>query len=211
MKLIVGLGNPGKEYADTRHNIGFRCINRFAKRHGISLSQRGSQAQFGIGEVEGQKVALAKPQTFMNLSGRAVKLLKQRFKTLPGDIWVIHDDLDLPLGKVRLSYGGGSGGHKGVESIITELGSRDFPRIRVGIGRPPEDGQDAVDYVLSDFDYDEREVIEDTITRVAEVILCLLDEGMTAAMNKYNLINRCRSTLVQIRFLIVEPRFGIKS
>lgn len=186
MKLIVGLGNPGKEYADTRHNIGFRCINRLARRYGISLSRRGSQSQFGTGEVKGHMVALAKPQTYMNLSGKAVKLLEQRFKIMTGDIWIIHDDLDLLPGKIRISNGGGSGGHKGVESIISELGSRDFPRIRVGIGRPQEGGQDAVDYVLGDFGYNEREVIEDTINRITEVILCLLDEGMTAAMNKYN-------------------------
>ena len=186
MKLIIGLGNPGKEYADTRHNIGFRCINRIARIHGISLKQRASQAQFGSGEIEGNKVVLARPRTFMNLSGRSVKLLMQRFQALPGDVLVIHDDLDLPLGKIRFYSGGGSGGHKGIESIIYELGTRDFARIRVGIGRPPEDDPDAVDYVLSDFTPDEKTVIEDTIAKVTEAILCLLKEGMTLAMNKYN-------------------------
>ena len=186
MKLIVGLGNPGKSYAETRHNIGFRCINKLARVYGISLSQRGSQAQFGFGEVAGNKVVLAKPQTFMNLSGKSVKQLMQRFKTQPGDVWIIHDDLDLPLGKIRIYTGKGSGGHKGVESIITSLGNTDFHRIRVGIGRPPENCQDPIDYVLGKFSSDEEAAIENAIARVAEAVLCLLDEGITAAMNKYN-------------------------
>ena len=185
MRLIVGLGNPGKDYADTRHNVGFRCINRLAKIHGISLSQRGSQAQFGVGEVEGNKVVLAKPRTFMNLSGKSVKLLMERFQVASSDVLIIHDELDLPLGKIRLYSGGGSGGHKGVESIITYLGSPNFNRLRVGIGRP-QGGEDATAFVLSHFIPDEKAVIEDTIAKVAEAIFCLLRDGMTAAMNKYN-------------------------
>lgn len=186
MKLIVGLGNPGKEYSATRHNIGFRCINKLAKEYGISYKS-GSKSRFGEGEIQGYKVALAKPQTFMNLSGKAVKLLMQRYKITIDDIVVIHDDLDLPPGKIRISQGGGSGGHKGIDSIISELGSRDFLRIRVGIGRSlGEDEEDTVDYVLGGFGPDERPVIEDAIVKVAEVVLCLLDEGVTAAMNKFN-------------------------
>jgi len=121
----------------------------------------------------------------MNLSGRSVKLLMQRFQATPSDVLIIHDDLDLPLGKLRLYSGGGSGGHKGVESIITEVGRRAFPRVRVGIGRP-EEGGDAIDYVLSDFSPGENAVIEDTIAKLAEAVLCLLREGIVAAMNKYN-------------------------
>ncbi|MGW8180908.1 MAG: aminoacyl-tRNA hydrolase, partial [bacterium] len=150
------------------------------------VKQRGSQAQFGIGEIEGVKVVLAKPRTFMNLSGKSVKLLMARFKVTSSDVLIVHDELDLPLGKIRFYTGGGSGGHKGVESIMNELGSRDFTRIRVGIGRPPGDDPDAVEYVLSDFTPDEKVVAENTIPTVAEAILCLLREGMTAAMNKYN-------------------------
>jgi PTH1 family peptidyl-tRNA hydrolase len=186
MKLIIGLGNPGKEYADTRHNVGFRCVNRLAKMHGIPVKQRGSQAQFGIGEIEGSKVVLARPRTFMNLSGKSVKLLMARFKVQSSDVLIIHDELDLPLGKIRFYTGGGSGGHKGIESIMNELGSRDFTRIRVGIGRPPGDDPDAVDYVLSDFTSDEKVVVEHTIAIVTDAILCLLREGTMAAMNKYN-------------------------
>lgn len=185
MNLIVGLGNPGKAYANNRHNIGFRCINKLAKLQGIPLAQRGCRAQFGIGHIAGTEVALAKPRTFMNLSGKSVKSLMQRFQTPLGNLLVIHDDLDLPLGKLRFYSGGGSGGHKGVESIITQVGSQDFPRIRVGIGRPQGD-EDAADYVLSDFSSEERAVIEGTIVRVAEAVLCLLREGIVAAMNKYN-------------------------
>lgn len=185
MNLIVGLGNPGKAYANNRHNIGFRCINELAKLQGIPLAQRGRQAQFGIGEIAGKEIVLAKPRTFMNLSGKSVKLLMQRFQVTPSDVLIIHDDLDLPLGKLRLYSGGGSGGHKGVESIITEVGSQDFTRLRVGIGRPQEGGY-AADYVLSDFSSEERVVIEGTIARVAEAVLCLLREGIVAAMSKYN-------------------------
>jgi len=185
MNLIVGLGNPEKAYANNRHNIGFRCINKLAKLQGIPLAQRGGQAQFGIGQIAGRDVVLAKPRTFMNLSGKSVKLLMQRFQVAPSDVLIIHDDLDLPLGKLRLYPGGGSGGHKGVESIINQVGSQDFPRVRVGIGRP-QGYEDAADYVLSDFSPEERAVIEGTIVRVAEAVLCLLREGIVAAMNKYN-------------------------
>jgi len=185
MNLIIGLGNPGKAYANNRHNIGFRCINKLAKLHGIPLTQRGSQAQFGVGQIAGKEVVLAKPRTFMNLSGKSVKLLMQRFQVTPSDVLIIHDDLDLPLGKLRLYPGGGWGGHKGVESIITEVGSQDFPRVRVGIGRP-QGAEDATGYVLSDFSPEERAVVESTIVRIGEAVLCLLREGIVAAMNKYN-------------------------
>lgn len=186
MKLIVGLGNPGKEYSGNRHNIGYRCINKLAKMQGIDMKQHGSRAQFGVGEINDCKIALAKPRTFMNLSGEAVKLLGKRFEVLPEDIWVIHDDLDLPLGKIRISRGGGSGGHKGVDSIINELENRDFTRIRIGIDHPPEDCRDTAEYVLGDFGYDEKAVVEDAISRVVEAVLDLVQDGIVAAMNKYN-------------------------
>ncbi len=185
MRLIIGLGNPGRDYAHNRHNVGFRCINYLAKAHGISLGQRNCQAQHGMGRIGGTQVVLAKPRTFMNLSGGSVKLLRQRFKAAPADIVVIHDDLDLPLGRVRLYANGGSGGHKGIESVVAALGSRDFLRIRVGIGRPGAD-VDSVDYVLNDFSPSEMPVIEEAIVRVGEAVPCLLNEGLAAAMNRYN-------------------------
>jgi len=193
MKLIVGLGNPGRIYARNRHNIGFMCVRHFAKTRGIRFDKKQGQARIGTGEVAGNKLIVARPQTHMNLSGESVIRLVNKFNISLNDLLVIHDDLDLPLGKIRLSQGSGSGGHKGVDSIITHLGSLDFPRIRVGIGRPPiiegsaEDREaNIVAYVLSDFTTDEKKVITEVIPKVSEAILCLLNEGLTAAMNKYN-------------------------
>lgn len=185
MKLIVGLGNPGKEYAGHRHNLGFRCINHLAKAHGIGVAKRHCQAQAGTGRIAGVPVALAKPRTFMNLSGESVRLLMQRYKAKREDLVVIHDDLDLPPGRIRFYANGGPGGHKGVESVIAALGSRDFVRIRVGVGRPPP-GMDPVDYVLLDFSPTERPAIEKAIARVGEAVPFMLKEGLAAAMNRYN-------------------------
>ena len=185
MNLIIGLGNPGKTYAHNRHNVGFRCINHLAKLHGISIKKQQCQSQSGIGRIARKQVLLVKPKTFMNLSGKSVKSLVRRYKATANDIVVIHDDLDLPLGKIRLYHNGGSGGHKGVESITDELDSRDFLRIRIGIGRPPED-KDPVDYVLSDFRPDEKPVVESAVDKVGEAIVCLLTEGIEMAMNVFN-------------------------
>ena len=136
MKLIVGLGNPGRAYANNRHNIGFICLNHFARSQGIKFDQKQGLARIGLGEVAGNKLVLAKPQTYVNLSGESVSRLVRKFNINLDDLMVIHDDLDLPLAKIRISHGSSSGGHKGIESIIQELGSQDFTRIRVGIGRP---------------------------------------------------------------------------
>lgn len=193
MKLIVGLGNPGRIYARNRHNIGFMCVSHFAKTQGIRFDKKQGQARIGTGEVAGNKLIVARPQTHMNLSGESVIRLVNKFNISLNDLLVIHDDLDLPLGKIRLNQGSGSGGHKGVDSIITHLGSLDFPRIRVGIGRPPiiegsaEDREaEVVAYVLNDFTPEERKTITQVIPKVSEAILNLLSEGLTAAMNKYN-------------------------
>lgn len=193
MKLIVGLGNPGRIYAHNRHNIGFMCVSHFAKAQGIRFDKKQGQARTGTGEVAGNKLIVARPQTHMNLSGESVIRLVNKFNISLNDLLVIHDDLDLPLGKMRLGQGSGSGGHKGIDSIITHLGSQDFPRIRIGIGRPPiiegsaEDREaDIVAYVLNDFTTDEKKVITEVIPEVSEAILYLLSEGLTAAMNKYN-------------------------
>ena len=193
MKLIVGLGNPGRSYAQNRHNIGFICLGRFARKHQIRFSQKQSQARIGIGEIAGTKVILAKPQTFMNQSGKSVSLLVKRFDISLDDLVVIHDDLDLGLGKIRLRKGSSSGGHKGVDSIITYLGSQDFIRLRVGIGRPTSSGSqgepsenDIISYVLSNFAPEEKQVIAEVLPRISDAILCLVTEGLAAAMNKYN-------------------------
>jgi PTH1 family peptidyl-tRNA hydrolase len=189
MKLVVGLGNPGRAYANNRHNIGFICLNHFAKTQGIRFDRKQGQARIGSGEVAGSEAVLAKPQTYMNRSGQSVSRLTKRFITNLDDLLVIHDDLDLPLGKIRIRHGGSSGGHKGVDSIIAELGNHDFPRLKVGIGRPAASEiteNDVIAYVLSDITSEEEEVITQVIPRVSEAILCLLTEGLTVAMNKYN-------------------------
>lgn len=192
MKLIVGLGNPGRTYAHNRHNIGFRCLNYFARLHSIRFERRQCQARVGFGQVAGSKLLLAKPRTFVNLSGRAVGPLLHKYSTPLSDLLVIYDDLDLSLGKIRLRRSGGSGGHKGMESIISALGSEDFPRIRVGIGRPQVEGlsntdEDAiVNYVLSDFTPQEEELIKSAIATVAEAIDCFLTQGIEVAMSKFN-------------------------
>jgi peptidyl-tRNA hydrolase, PTH1 family len=190
MKMIVGLGNPGKEYSTNRHNIGFLCINNFARKHHISLDQKKGKSRTGLGTVEGYEVVLAKPQTYMNLSGQAVSLLMQKYHVSLDDLIVIHDDLDLPLGKVRIRRDSSAGGHNGIKSIIACLGTQDFTRIRVGISRPPQNGevkeQSIVEYVLGDFSREDQPVIDDVLRRVSEAALCLMTDGLTAAMNKFN-------------------------
>ena len=193
MKLIVGLGNLGQGYANNRHNVGFICLSHFARTQGIRFDKKQGKARVGTGEVAGNKVVLAKPQTYMNLSGESVSRLIKKFDINLDDLLVIHDDLDLPLGKIRIRLGGGSGGHNGVDSIINELGSQDFIRLRVGIGRPAENkgttepsDDEIITYVLGDFTPDEKQAITQVIPRVTEAILCLLTEGLTAAMNRYN-------------------------
>jgi PTH1 family peptidyl-tRNA hydrolase len=192
MKLIVGLGNPGRGYANNRHNVGFVCVNHFARTQGIRFDRKQGKARIGSGEVAGSKIVLAKPQTYVNLSGQSVSRLIKRFNINLNDLIVIHDDLDLPLGKIRISHGSSSGGHKGVDSIISCLDSQDFTRLRVGIGRPATGGLaeaseiDIVAYVLSDFTPDEKQVIVRVTPVVTEAILCLLSQGLAVAMNKYN-------------------------
>jgi PTH1 family peptidyl-tRNA hydrolase len=192
MKLIVGLGNPGRYYVNNRHNVGFKCIDLFAREHAISLTQRRARSKLGTGEIADTRIVLAKPQTFMNLSGEAVSALMCRYHLSSKDTLVIYDDLDLPLGKIRIREKGSSGGHNGLKSIISHLGTQDFPRIRVGIA-PSEGGDsaaapevDAVEHVLSDFTDAEKTVMREVYLKVAAAIECILTEGIVAAMNKYN-------------------------
>jgi peptidyl-tRNA hydrolase, PTH1 family len=191
MKLIVGLGNPGFLYARNRHNIGFMCVSQLAKVYRIDFDRKQGHARTGIGNIGRQKVVMARPQTYMNASGEAVGALLKRLDISPADLIVIHDDLDLPVGKIRLRLGGSSGGHKGIESIIAHIGTQDFYRTRVGIGRPEADStpvkeEAVIDYVLSDFTRDERKIIDETIPKVSEAIAFLLSKGIAAAMNRYN-------------------------
>ncbi len=184
IKLIVGLGNPGARYAHSRHNIGFLVADRFARAHALDFTRKRFNAQIAEGSVGGQRILLAKPQTFMNSSGEAVGKLFAFYKIAPHDLLVVYDDLDLPLGKMRLRSRGSSGGHHGMESIIAHVGMSDFPRLRVGIGRPNPDAD--IDHVLGSFDADERVVMDETFTRAADAIDVWLTDGITAAMNKFN-------------------------
>jgi peptidyl-tRNA hydrolase, PTH1 family len=193
MKLIVGLGNPGFLYARNRHNIGFMCVSYLGKMRKIPFDKKQAQARTGIGTIAGKRVVLARPQTFMNASGESVSALLHRLNIAPADLIVIHDDLDLPAGKIRLRLGGSSGGHKGIESIIARTGTRDFYRVRVGIGRPDNSEDKAaakeeavISYVLSDFTAEEKKIIETVLSTVGEAITCLLVQGLESAMNKYN-------------------------
>ena len=193
MKIIVGLGNPGRIYAHNRHNIGFMCLNHLTKRLGIKLEKKQGQTRTGTGKTAGNKLLVARPQTSMNLSGQAVKWLVKKFNLNLNDLIIIHDDLDLPTGKIRLSQGSRSGGHKGVDSIITQLGGADFIRVRIGISRPPDTESpfadkeaEVIDHVLNDFTPEEKLIINKIIPEVSEAILCLIAEGLTSAMNKYN-------------------------
>jgi PTH1 family peptidyl-tRNA hydrolase len=183
--LIAGLGNPGPEYTANRHNVGFRCVERLAARHDLTFDKRRKRALVALGAVRGQRVILVKPQTFMNESGRSVVPLARFYKVRPGRLLVVYDDLDLPLGTVRMRPEGGSGGHKGMHSIIEHWGGQDFPRLRIGIGRPPG-RMDPAAYVLQDFSAEEESLLEETLERAAAAIEAWLREGVEVAMSQYN-------------------------
>ncbi len=183
-KLIVGLGNPGARYSNSRHNIGFLITERFARTHSLDFARKRFNAQIAEGTLREQRILLCKPQTFMNSSGEAVGKLFAFYKIAPHDMLIVYDDLDLPLGKMRLRSRGSSGGHHGIESIIAHIGTSDFPRLRVGIGRPNPDAD--IDHVLGNFDDDERTVMDVTCSLAVDAIDVWLVQGITAAMNKFN-------------------------
>ena len=186
MWLIVGLGNPGQKYQATRHNLGFRLADKLAERAGIKISRKRARALVGRGRWAGQEIILAKPQTFMNLSGLSVAELVKGLKVELGALVVAHDDLDLPLGRLRLGVGYGPGGHKGVDSIIAELGGSEFVRLRLGIGRPENREMDPADYVLRPFGSGEVEMVEEVLARGVEAIWALLTEGLNKAQSQFN-------------------------
>ncbi len=185
MKIIVGLGNPGNRYRCTRHNIGFRCIDLIAHRWEISLSERRAQATLGRGRRLEREVTLAKPRTFMNNSGEGVAYLLTRFGAKPSDLVVVYDEMDLPVGKLRIRPSGGPAGHNGIRSIINELKTPDFARIRVGIGHPDLHGGQ-VSHVLNRFSEAEAPEIARVVGQVAEAVDCLLAENINTAMNRFN-------------------------
>jgi len=186
LALIVGLGNPGPEYAKHRHNIGFQIVQELADRHALSFTRhKKAQARVAEGEIKARPVLLAKPQTFMNLSGKSVRRLSRDHQIPLECMLVVCDDLDLPLGRLRIRPGGGSGGQKGMRSIIESLGSQDFARLRVGIGRPPG-GFDPAEYVLLPFEAEDKPLLAETISRAVEAVESWLAEGIVATMDRFN-------------------------
>jgi PTH1 family peptidyl-tRNA hydrolase len=184
--LIVGLGNPGLEYSATRHNLGFLCLERLAEKHRLRFTSKRAKSLVARGTINGNDVALAKPQTFMNLSGEAVRELSRIYGVPPKSLLVIYDDVDLPLGTIRLRERGGPGTHNGMRSIVDELGGRtDFPRLRIGVGMPT-DGQNLADYVLGLPTPDERAVLDESLGRAVEAAETVVRRGLGAAMNAFN-------------------------
>lgn len=185
MHAIVCLGNPGFEYARTRHNVGFMVADYLALRHKISLGRSRMRALYGRGTIAGKDVLLVKPQTFMNDSGDAAQRIVHFFKIPRSNFLAVYDDIALELGALRLRPGGSDAGHKGMRSLATHLGTQDIARLRLGVGAPPS-GVDARNWVLSDFRPAEREKVEDMIARAAEAVEGWLQEGLEAAMNRFN-------------------------
>ena len=183
--LFVGLGNPGREYRDTRHNIGFMVVDRLAERLGVSFSRMQFKTLITDGRYQGHKVLLAKPQTYMNRSGGAVGSLVNFYKLPLENLLVVYDDVDLPFETIRIRPDGGSGGHKGMKSIIEQLGTQAYARMRLGIGRPPG-RMEAADYVLKAFSNDEDGFLSVFLDRAAEAALACLARGIEHAMNQYN-------------------------
>jgi len=185
MKCIVGLGNPGRKYHNTRHNVGFMVIDELLERQGWSLNKKKFNGHYIIDYIGNEQVILLKPQTYMNLSGDSIKPLMDFYKIDPEDLLVIYDDLDLPAGKIRLRQTGGHGGHNGMRSIISTTGTKDFNRIRVGIDRPIQ-GMTVIDYVLSRFSKNEQKVIEESIQQSADACESWLNRPFLEVMNEYN-------------------------
>ncbi len=184
MIIVLGLGNPGRAYVGSRHNVGYRCVDILSKRYGIPLGQRRRHAVLGQGAMEGESVVLARSRSYMNLSGIAARYLLDRYRLPPSNLLAIYDERDLPVGQIRIRPRGGSAGHNGAGSIIDELESSDFPRLRIGIGQPVQ--QDPIEFVLGRFTPQESEIMDETLTRAAEAVTWIVRCGIEAAMNKFN-------------------------
>ncbi|CDQ21779.1 peptidyl-tRNA hydrolase [Halobacillus karajensis] len=185
MKCIVGLGNPGKKYEDTRHNIGFRVIDELASRNHWSLSQKKFNGLFTMERLNGDKVVLLKPQTYMNLSGESLRPLMDFYDIEVGDVLVVYDDLDLPPGKIRLRKKGGHGGHNGIRNIIDQLGTKEFKRLRVGVGRP-EGSKTVIDHVLGSFNKEEQEPVTESVDFAVKACEAWLGQTFNEVMNDFN-------------------------
>jgi PTH1 family peptidyl-tRNA hydrolase len=185
MRLIVGLGNPGREYAWTRHNLGFQVVNYLAELWGLPLKRRSLESVWGQGKVGRETVILAQPATYMNLSGQAVSLLLRYFKLTPQDLVVVHDDLDVPLWRLKIVERGGPGGHKGVLSLIGALGTEEFVRVKLGIGRPTPE-MPTENYVLTHFPASEAENVAILVEQAGEAVATLVEHGLAAAQNRFH-------------------------
>ncbi|QDG50089.1 aminoacyl-tRNA hydrolase [Persicimonas caeni] len=182
--LIAGLGNPGSKYARTRHNIGFMALDRLAERHRIALGSEKFDSRFDTGRVGGEMVVLLEPQTYMNRSGKAVQAAASFYDLSPDQIIVVHDEIDLPLGSIRIKRGGGHGGHNGLRDIVNRLSSKDFIRVRLGVGRP-EHG-DVTNHVLGAFDRDEQDDVAEVIETACDAVETIISDGVNTAQNRYN-------------------------
>lgn len=185
MILFLGLGNPGRRYQKSRHNLGFRVLHSLAKRLKINVKTKRYKSLMGRGRIGRERIVLAQPLTFMNNSGVAAASLVRGLKTSLKNLVVVCDDIDLPIGRIRIRKKGSSGGHKGLESIIQYLKSNEFPRLRLGIGRPPQ-GMDPKEYVLQDFTKEENLLVKEAIDRAGEALIFITEKGIIPAMNKYN-------------------------
>lgn len=184
--LIVGLGNPGNQYAATRHNCGFRAIDQLSEKLGCKLNKAKFQGLYGQVQYGGKKLYLLKPQTFMNLSGRSVLQLSAYYNIPPQRIIVLFDDISLPPGRLRVRAEGSAGGHNGIKSIINELGSQDFPRVKIGVGAKPEQEQDLADWVLSTFSANEEKSLATALENAGAAALCIVEKGVAESANRYN-------------------------
>lgn len=185
LKIIIGLGNPGKEYEKTRHNTGFMVLDRISDKFNIEIKKEKNKALIGTGEINGEKVMLVKPQTFMNLSGEAVRGLIDFYKENIENIFIIFDDIDLEIGKIRIKERGSAGTHNGMKSIVSHLGTENFKRIKVGIGKPKEN-VDLVSHVLGKFSDDEIKVLEGSIVDAVDAAIMIVNGETSKAMNRYN-------------------------
>lgn len=185
MYLIIGLGNPEEEYANTRHNMGFDTINEIAKRNQISLTKKKFQAIYEVSIIEGKKVILLKPQTYMNLSGESIIEVMQFYHIKPEEILVIYDDIDIEKGIIKVRKKGGPGGHNGMKSVIENIGTTDFPRIRIGIGQPEYKG-DMINYVIGSVPEEEKRILAQGVQKAADAIEEFLKNGIDSTMNRFN-------------------------
>jgi hypothetical protein len=185
MKIIAGLGNPGAEYAQTKHNVGFMLVDALAEQLGVSSWKDAFSSLVGEARIGGEKIFLVKPQTYMNDSGKALGPMLSYYKIDASDLIVIHDDMDIPAGTVRIRSKGGSGGHNGIKSIISHIGTEGVPRVRIGIGRPPA-GSTVINHVLAPFSPEDAALVRDAISYLLPAVECIVTDGIDMAMNRYN-------------------------